>query len=379
MKKVLIMIDTSRLTGRELLSGAERYISAFTKWQVHTLAPTYLTKDVKKLDLEQFDGFFVCYTEFLDWILKIPKPKIIHHTPKEILPDASLIVTGSARIGQTAAGYFIARGFTHCSFCGFKQPNWSNERHDSFERTLRQFGIEPEPGYIDTPTRNKESDPRRLARWIAALPKPVGIFACNDDRAINILEACKTHDIPVPEEVAVLGVDNDSLICNLSSPPLSSIALNFDAIGYQAARHLDRMMNHHAGNTTFYVDPVEVITRKSTDILALEDKELIAAVRFIRTHFEQPILVTDVVAATALSRRELEYRFKQTFKRTIKAQVEQLRIDAIKKKLLSSSQPICRIANTLAFIDSEHFSRYFKHHTGLTPSAFRQTHGHPQP
>lgn len=375
MKKVMMMIDTSRLTGRELLSGAERYISAFTRWEVHTLSPNYLKRDLENLNLKGFDGFFVCFAEGIDPVLKIKKPKIIHHTPKEVLPNASLIITGSSQIGRMAADYLVSLGLMNYTFCGFKGIGWSDERHDSYEQKLRELGITPIVGYIDVPTRSKAVDRQRLTTWLKNLPKPVGIFACNDDRAISILEACKANQINVPEEVAVLGVDNDSLICNLSSPPLSSIALNFDAIGYLAAQHLDKMIMGQAEDATFYVDPVEVVARKSTDVLAVQDKELVAAVQFVRANFEKPILVDDVVKATNLSRRELEYRFKHTLKRTIKSEIERLRIDYIKKKLMNSRQPIYQIARMLEFIDPEHFSRYFKHHTGIRPSEFRQTYG----
>ena len=227
MKKILIMIDTSRLTGRELLSGAEKYISAFTKWEVYTLSPNYLTRNLSRelndLDLERFDGFFICYTEHIEPILKIKKPKIIHHTPKEILPDVSLIVTRSARIGEMAADYFVSLGFRNYAYCGFKDIAWSDERYRSYAHTLRMNGCNHVQCFIDTPSRNKDADQRRLSDWLKKLPNPIAVFACNDDRAIYILEACKSHRINVPEEVAVLGVDNDNLVCNLSSPPLSSI------------------------------------------------------------------------------------------------------------------------------------------------------------
>jgi|FrelakmetLWP11LW_1041352.scaffolds.fasta_scaffold02699_4 LacI family transcriptional regulator len=376
MKKILIIADTSRLTGRELLSGAEKYISAFTRWEVYTLSPNYLTKDTSKkrrhLDLNSFDGFFVCYAEHIEPILKIKKPKIIHHTPKELLPGNSLIVTNSLKIGEMAAEYFVSLGFNNYAYCGFKNIAWSDERYCSYEQTLKKNGIDRVHRFVDTPLRNKEIDRQQLTRWLSKLPKPIGIFACNDDRAIYILEACKCRRIDVPEQVAVLGVDNDSLICNLSSPPLSSIALNFENTGYQAAMLLDQLMKRQTANKILQVDPVEIVARKSTDVLAIEDKDVILALQFIRKNFDKPIQVADVVNTTAVSRRELEYRFKNRLKRTIKNEIQRLRIEYIKKNLINSREPLYKIANMLEFTDPQHFSRYFKNQTGVTPSLFRQ-------
>jgi LacI family transcriptional regulator len=374
MKKVLIIVDTSRLTGRELLIGAEKYISAFTRWEVHTLSPNYLTGDFPKefqnINFSEFDGFFICYTKNIDRILKIKKPKIIHHTPKEVLPDTSLIVTNSEKIGDYAAEYFISLGFKNYAYCGFKNIIWSEQRRIRYEQNLKKKGFGAIYSFIDSPSRSIEK--QRLASWLEKLPKPVCIFACNDDRAIYILEACKSSNINVPEEVAVLGVDNDKIVCNLSSPPLSSIELNFENTGYKAARHLDMLMCKKAINKTIKVDPVEIITRKSTDVFAIEDSEIASALVFIRNNFHRPIQVDDVVKITNISRRELEYRFNDHLKKTIKGEIERLRIDHIKKKLINSNEPFYKIAATLEFTDPEHFSRYFKNLAGISPSKFRQ-------
>lgn len=376
MKKVLIIVDTSRLTGRDLLRGVERYISTFTQWEVHTLDPNYLSNDfsreVHRLNLGKFDGFFICYTENISSILKIKKPKIIHYTPKEIIAGTSMIVTSSSTIGKMAAEYFISLGFKNYAYCGFKNFVWSNLRDTSYCQTLAQNDFDDVKHFMDTPSRNKDINQKRLAAWLKTLPKPICIFACNDDRAIYILEACKSSNISVPEEVAVLGVDNDDLVCNFSSPPLSSIALDFKNAGFQAAKHLERLMKRKTKNANIEVDPVEIITRKSTDIFAVEDRELVAAMVFIRNHYHKPIQVPDVVKATSISRRELEYRFKFEFKKTVQDEINRLRVEYIKKMLITSREPVYKIANTLEFTDPEHFSRYFKNLTGMPPSVFRQ-------
>ena len=377
MKKILLIIDTSRLTGRDLLRGAERYISTFARWEVHTLDPNYLmgifSRELQRLGLSKFDGFFIGRTENISSILKINKPKIIHYTRKERICGTSLIITSSSKIGKTAADYFVSLGFKNYAYCGFKNMVWSDLRHASYCQTLSENGFSNVEHFMDTPNSNKGINQKELTQWLKQLPKPIGIFACNDDRAVYILEALKSTEINVPEEVAVLGVDNDDLVCNLSSPSLSSIALNFQNAGFQAAKHLDRLMTKKTKNAIIEVDPVEIIRRKSTDIFAVDDKELISAVVFIRNHYYKPIQVSDVVAATSISRRELEYRFKLEFKKTVQDEINRLRIDHIKKLLIDSREPIYKIANTLEFTDPEHFSRYFKNLTGISPSVFRQS------
>ena len=376
MKKVLLIIDTSRLTGRDLLRGAERYISTFAQWEVHTLDPNYLTgnfsREFQRLDIGKFDAFFICCTESISSILKIKKPKIVHYTPKERIAGTSLIVTNSSKTGKKAADYFISLGFKNYAYCGFKNIIWSNLRHKIYNDTLRHSGFDSIESFMDIPRRNKDTNQKNLTAWLKKLPKPIAIFACNDDRAVYILEACKSIKINVPEEVAVLGVDNDDLVCNLSSPPLSSIALDFKNAGFQAAKHLDQLMTGNAKNTVIDVEPIEIITRKSTDIFAVEDKDLVEAMVFIRNQFHQSIQVSDVVKVTSISRRELESRFKLEFKKTIQNEINRLRIEHIKKMLITSREPIYKIAGTLEFTDPEHFSRYFKNMTGINPSVFRQ-------
>ncbi|OHB55963.1 MAG: hypothetical protein A2Y07_06145 [Planctomycetes bacterium GWF2_50_10] len=375
MKKVLVIADTSRVVGRQMLSGAQRYISAFAHWQVHTRPPEYLHGPKRKifnLDLLNFDGLFICDAPNISQVLAVNIPKVVHNSHNENVPGASLIITDSDKIGKMVADYYISLGFRNFVYCGFNNLFWSDKRFASFSAYLLEKGLSNIFEYRSGQSSSQIDERASMAKWLKNLPKPLCVFACNDDCAIYVLEACKAVSINVPEEVAVIGVDNDELVCNLSSPPLSSVLLNFENTGFEAAKHLDQLMSGDRKTRILLVQPLEIIKRQSTDILATDNKEVISALVYIRNNFHKQIQVTDVVAATNLSRRELEYRFKQFLRKTIKAEINRLRTDYIKKKLLNSNESVKTIAHGLSFSDTEHFCRYFKGLVGLSPLKFRK-------
>ncbi|MBI9016360.1 MAG: DNA-binding transcriptional regulator [Phycisphaerae bacterium] len=379
MKNVLIIVDTSRASGRKFLVGVEKYTSAFTNWQVFIKPPDYLPDIIPEMsswyNMENIDGILARDAIKTENILKSKKPIVINDTQREFIPQTSTIVTASLMIGEMAAEYFLGLGFRDFGFCGFQGLSWSQKRLQGYAQTLADKGVSNIYEYkegVDSKYQN-EAGRKNITSWLKELPRPVCIFACNDDRAISILEACKIAGLSVPEEVAVLGVDNDELICNLSSPPLSSIELNFEKAGFLAAQHLDQLMQDTTEHEIIDVEPTDIAVRQSTNIFAIDDKEIINAIIFLRKNYPKPIQVEDVVDVTCLSRRELERRFRKYFKRTINKEIQELRIKMIKKMLLNSNDSICNIAKHIRFTDPEHFSRYFKNATGLSPLQFRRS------
>ena len=378
MKKIMIIIDTSRASGRKFLSGAEKYISTTPNWEVYIQPPDYLKKTGPGFNLgftiDKFDGLLVRDAVNTAKIMNVNVPKVINDTRRELIPDTSTIMTDSEKIGQVAAEYFLGLGFKHFAYCGYQDFAWSQKRYNAFRVILKDHGIESFWNLESELPKEQQTITSRwkIAEWIKQLPRPVCVFACNDDRAISVLEACKIAGLSVPEEIAVLGVDNDELMCNLSSPSLSSIELDFGAAGFAAAKHLNELIQKQTKDKVIHVSPVEIVERRSTDILAIDDPDVVSALIFIRNNFHKPIQATDVVNATYRSKRELEKRFKKILKRTIKSEIERLRTDLIKRKLMNSNQPIYQIANELEFTDAEHFSRNFKKATGQSPSDFRR-------
>lgn len=215
-----------------------------------------------------------------------------------------------------------------------------------------------------------------MARWLAALPRPVGVMACNDDVGGRVIEVCKMAGLRVPDEVGVLGADNDELVCELSDPPLSSVAIAFERAGYESARALHTMMSGSvARGQRILVRASGVVARQSTDILAMDDGQLVKALRHIRQGGATAMRVADVARAAGLSRRVLEKRFRAKLGRSVLAEIRRVRVERIARMLAETNLTVSQIALGLGFEGVEHVARYFRRETGTTPMAFRRNCG----
>jgi LacI family transcriptional regulator len=204
------------------------------------------------------------------------------------------------------------------------------------------------------------------------LPLPVGLFACNDDRGRQVLEACRFAGLAVPEEVAVLGVDNDAVFCDLADPPLSSIALNAETAGYRAAEVLDGMMHGRAVRPQkIAVEALRVVRRRSTDIVAVADSDVAAALQIIRREQGRGLSVAKVAAEVAVSRRHLERRFRETIGRTVLQEIQNARLEQAKRLLVETSHSISTVAEMSGFGSCSYFNQFFHERVGSTPRGFR--------
>ena len=200
-------------------------------------------------------------------------------------------------------------------------------------------------------------------------------MACNDDRAQNILDVCKRLSLRVPEDVAVIGVDNDPLVCETEDPPITSIAMNVETAGFEAAKLLDQMINNqNIESKQIHVSPTHIAQRQSSDILAVDDAEVASALRFIKENAKNKILIRDVVKATNVSRRTLEQKFKKSIHLSIYDKIRKIRVELITKLLVETDLPISHITSYFNFTDMEHISRYFKKEKGLGLREYRKLH-----
>jgi len=372
--KVILIIETSRAFGRGLLLGITKYARLHGPWTFY-LEPEGLMSSSPKLKDWHSDGIITRNSNIMEQLLKLNIPTIIvPHDPKNY-PNLPAVKTDGENISKMAAEHLYNKGLKNFAFCGYHDIPWSIERKKYFDKFFNKKGFSVH-SFLSTPSKRKwEKEQKLMTEWLKALPKPVGIMACNDDKGRHLIEACKIAELRIPDDIAVIGVDNDDLICDLCDPPLSSVALNVEKAGYEAAELLDKLMNGNVktkDRTTIIVKPTHVRTRYSTDIISTEDTELGKAISYIRENFRKSIYVADVVKATALSRRTLEQRFKQKLNRSINSEITRLRIEYISSLLLETDLSISDIAYGLDFSSVEHISRYFHKETGKSLREFRK-------
>jgi LacI family transcriptional regulator len=280
-----------------------------------------------------------------------------------------------------AARHLLECGLQHFAYCGFEGLPYSDERSACFVRYLDELGyrvnvyVDPHPPRSSSTSSFEakhllRSEP--LSAWIKSLPKPVGLMACNDIRAQQVLDTCSEDGIAVPDEVALIGVDNDQVLCELSHPPLSSIDLNGHQAGYMAAATLDRMIRKgNVPDRATLIEPLGAVVRQSTNVLATADADVVAAVRLIHERACSGIQVRDVVEALALSHSTLERRFAKCLGRSPKAEIIRVRIREAQYLLAKTTLPLVEIAKRTGFNNVECFCTLFKEKTGRTPGQHR--------
>lgn len=291
------------------------------------------------------------------------------------LSAISEIRADSRAAGRLAAEHFLERGFRNFAFCGFQGRIWSRHRQEGFGDRLRQAGFQCN---VFEPRSNRRSlswnvEQPMVGSWLKSLPRPVAMMACSDIRGRQVLEASMAQGLNVPDDVAIVGVDDDHLICNLTNPPLSSVAFNLEQAGYRAAELLDGLMSGKVREPRrIMVEALWVASRRSTDVFATEDRHVSAALRFIRDHARESIGVDDVVRSAGPSRRGLEIRFRQILGRSIRGEIQRWRLNHAKHLLVETNLPTQRIAVLAGFSSLPYLSNVFRRETGMTPGRFRR-------
>lgn len=371
-RQVALLIETSNAYARGLLQGVVHYIREHQPWSFHLMEQGRGDDPPAWLDGWKGDGI----------IARIETPRIAAAVVKTRLPAVDLsaarlvlslpwVETDDELISRVAAEHLLERGFRHFAFCGDTRFNWSLWREQHFAARVRTAGHDCRC-YRPSATGDATAQVAEIAAWLKSLPKPVGIMACYDSRGQQVLDACRNAGFAVPDEVAVIGVDNDELLCELASPPLSSVIPDAHRAGYAAAARLDRLMaGKTVAPTAELVPPLGVASRQSTDALALDDKDIVQAVRLIREHACEGINVADVLRAVPLSRRVLEQRFQKLLGRTPREEILQVRLARVKQLLGETELALYQIAERTGFEHVEYLSVVFKRETGLTPSAWR--------
>lgn len=374
-RQVALLIETSNAYARGLLQGIVHYIREHQPWSFHLMEQGRGDDPPAWLENWKGDGI----------IARIETPRIARAVVKagvpavdvsaaRLVPELPWVETDDEQIARLAFAHLLERGFKHYAFCGDARFNWSVWREKHFctlvaaaKRTVHCY----QPGRF--PPGDVAAQSADLRRWLLELPKPVGVMACYDIRGHEVLAACRSAGLAVPADVAVIGVDNDALLCDLASPPLSSVIPNTHRTGYEAAALLNRMMaGKRVPPRSHLITPLGVAARQSTDVLAVDDRDVARAVQFIREHACAGINVGDVLRAVPLSRRVLELRFQRWLGHTPREEILHVRLNRVKQLLVETDLPLYLVAERTGFEHVEYLSVVFKRETGLTTSAFRE-------
>jgi LacI family transcriptional regulator len=302
--------------------------------------------------------------------------------PADAERDLPQVTTDDMAVGRLAAAHLLSLGLPHFAFFGTRAHYYSLLREQGFKETIAAAGLSchvfaetatADDGATFASTASHAAVERDLEDWLRKLPKPIGILASTDSRALHLLAACRKLGIDVPGSVAVLGVDNDDVFCELALPPLSSIALSTEQIGYEAARMLERLMaGEHPAQRRLLLPPAGIVPRRSSDLPSLLDPEVAAAVRYIALHVRDNLDVGDVLREIPMSRRALEQRFLKVLGRTPAAEIRRAQVEVAKRMLAETDEEMARVALAAGFSDAKQLGATFRRVAGLTPSAFRK-------
>lgn len=377
-KSVALLIETSNGYSRGLLEGVIAFTKERANWSVHLTEQERGAAPPLWLDSWGGDGIIArIETDKIGSQLKKFGVPIVDLSAARHVKGVPWADTEDRAISQIAIDHFTERGFKHLAFCGDAGFEWSVKRGNHFRTMAKAAGCEvyEHQSIARYDARyNLATEKQRIMKWLQSLPRPVAIMGCYDFKAQQVLDACRQLDIAVPSEVAVLGVDNDRLICELSEPTLSSIIPDTKRTGYEAADLLNRIMTGEevATEQPLITQPLGIQLRESTDTLAIEDEEVAKALQYIRRHATANIRVTDVLRNVTLSRRALEHRFKKWIGHTPHDEIQHVRINRIKALLSDTDLSIHQIADRTGFEHDEYMAASFKRETGMTPSGFRE-------
>jgi LacI family transcriptional regulator len=374
--RVALIVEMSGTYGRRILEGIAAYLRSHRPWSVFLEQRELRAPPPPWLLRERWDGI----------ICRSTTPALARAFLRRRIPAVDLndlygglglprIWSDMAAIGRLGAEHLLERGYRHFAFCGFSGETWSDGRRDGFAAAVGKAGFRCR--VHESPWRGRgalrwDRDQDRLARWIASLPRPVGLMACNDVRGQQAIDACHRAGAVVPEEVAVIGVDDEAELCVLCDPPLSSVAPDPRRIGLEAADLLDRLMSGEAPPSgERLIPPLGAVTRVSTDSLGVADPVVAAAVAAIRRHAASGIRADDVAARVSVSRSVLERRFRKFLGRSPQEEIRRVRIKRAKELLRGTDLSLEAIAGLCGFVHPEYLSVVFKRLTGITPGRYR--------
>jgi LacI family transcriptional regulator len=377
LRRIALLMGQDAKFYREVLLGVYAYASHERRWLFRN-APATLTV-VEQLAEWAPDGIIARLDDgrIAKAVLGLGRPTV----------DTACVISGSGvhtvdvdpvKVGQLAAEYFLSRGYRHFGYFGSGVAHYSTLRQLGFCRTVKEAGFEVHPCHIDyTPRLSDEmrwkTVDAQMEHWLRELAKPVAIFAAHDVSAHDLAQVCQVLGLRVPDDVAILGVDNDELECQLAFPPLSSIAIPAQRIGFEAAKLLDRMMcGMPVANEPLYLPPIHVVTRQSTSVFAVDEPMVTAALHYIRNHLAQPLKVSSIAAKLKVRRRVLDQSFRALLSHSVHDEIRRARVEKAKELLARTDLPMAKVAKQSGFSSPQYLATVFRKVTGLAPDDYRR-------
>ncbi len=375
--QIALLVDTATDWGRRMIRGIGRYAHEQGGWDIWLEqrcqhAPGRLPPGWRG------DGIIARVADRAMGRYLADAPGVVVNVSAARIPGVEFpTVTADLRAAaRLAAGHLLDQGFRYFGYYAPLGLSYVDIHYHSFVEHLAEAGLT-----CDLFRARRSKGPRAtwrrqqddLRNWLQGLPQPVAVLTWTSDRGREVLYACRALGLLVPEQVAVMGGDEDSLLCETCNPPLSGVALTSERIGYEAAALLDRMLHGEPRPTEpILIEPTRVVVRQSTDTLAITDPDLARAIAFIRTHAATPIQVSDVLRDVAVSRSWLERRFQEALGRSPAEEIRRVRLERTKQLLADTDLPVPQVAAASGFGSREYLAYAFRRATGLTPREFRQ-------
>jgi LacI family transcriptional regulator len=377
--KVALIIETAVIYGRQIVKGIARYLRYHSPWSVFLEQHELGTQPPAWLLSGKWDGILSRPTDpaLAKQFRKMGVPVV---DLNDLFNDLGLPWVGSdhAEIGRQAALYLLERGYRQFAFAGFSDEFWAAQRREGFCSTVEAKGFSVtvyESPWRGPHARRWDEDLTDLESWLKKQPRPLGLMACNDVRGLHVLDVSARAGILVPEEMAVVGVDNEEILCDLCNPPLSSVEPDAEQIGYRAAELLDTLMTGRSVRVkNIPIPPIRIVTRRSSESLAIEDRTVAMAMRFIREQALLGCTVDDVLQKVNVSRTTLERRFRQLLNRSPQAEIRAVQLNRVRELLIGTDFTLEHIAGLCGYEHSEYMSVMFKRVCGMTPGQYRKLH-----
>ena len=375
MLKLLLLCDYNREPERRLLRGVVKYANENGGWEFITINPALRNSPDEAIEIiaqarkNQVDAIFGNWPGIITEKARKLNIPVILRKFSNYPHDFPLLSCKNKEIGEIAANYFIERHYKSFAFFGLDNVDWSTERMEGFRDRVESRGT-----FSHILTDNIDNSDMKVEKWLVDLPKPLALYACNDQCAQYITEASRRVHIRIPEEIAVMGTDDDEFLCNITYPGITSIKLDFEKQGYELAQKIDLMVStKRIKPYRILLEPVEIVERGSTLRYKINDPYVRTIVDRMEKHFTEDINITDLIQDIPLSRRSIELRFKEDMAPYSMLQfLNMLRIRQFANVLRNSDLPISEAAESAGFFDPYKVFRVFRKHFGCTPLEYRK-------